>query len=304
MVGGSSPLLRLLGRLMLLLTILASLQIGGTALGITVMDEAGRQVEVPSRRQRIVSLAPSITEMLFALGAGNRVVGVTQFSNYPPASAHLPKVGSYVQPNIEKILALRPDLVIAIKDGNPKIVVDRVTEVGVPTFVIDPKSLDGVITSVRNIGRIVDTEQSGSRIALQMSARIREVEQKVSGAPRYRVFFQIGAEPIVSAGRGTFIDILIKTAGGVNITGEMTAYPNLSLEQVLLARPEIILITSMAREGGFERIRRFWSQWPELPAVASNRIHIVNSDILDRPSPRIVDGLEMLARLIHPERFK
>lgn len=268
------------------------------------IDEVGRKVEVPERSERIVSLAPSITEILFALGAGERVVGVTQFSNYPPEAKSLARVGSYVNLNIEKILALRPDLVIGIKDGNPKMVVERLHQVGVPVFVIDPRTLEGVVHSIVNIGRVTGTREKASQLARRLRARIREVERKVSGASRPRVFFQIGIQPIVSAGKGTFIDILIKTAGGLNIVEEMAAYPHLSVEQVLVARPEIILITSMSRQQGFEQAKRFWQRWPGLPAVEDNRIFIVDSDILDRPSPRIVEGLEMLARLIHPEKFR
>jgi iron complex transport system substrate-binding protein len=271
---------------------------------VTLTDEAGREVRVPEGSQRIVSLAPSITEILFALGAGPRVVGVTQYSNYPPEAARLPKVGSYVNLSLEKILALRPDLVIGIRDGNPKAVIDRLAELGVPCYIVDPTSLDGVITTVGNIGRTVGREEAADQIAGQMASRIREVERRVAGLARPRVFYQIGVEPIVSAGQGTFPNILIEAAGGKNVAGAMAAYPQLNVEQVLVARPEIIIVTSMTREYDFERVKSFWGRWPDLPAVAGARIYVVDSDLMDRPSPRIVDGLETLARLIHPERFK
>jgi iron complex transport system substrate-binding protein len=261
-------------------------------------------VRIPDSTERIVSLAPSITEILFSVGAGPRVVGVTQFSNYPPEAMRLPKVGSYVNLNLEKILALRPDLVIGIRDGNPKAVIDRLAELGVPTYVVDPKSLQGVIRTVRNIGRVVGCDRAAERVAGQMASRIREVEGRVAGIPQPRVFYQIGVEPIVSAGQGTFPNMLIETAGGRNVAADMAAYPQLSVEQVLVARPEIIIVTSMTREYEFERAKRFWSQWPGLPAVAADRIFVADSDLLDRPSPRIVEGLETLARLIHPERFR
>jgi iron complex transport system substrate-binding protein len=277
----------------------------GTALGRTVRDEAARTVRVPEWSERIVSLAPSITEILFALGAGGRVVGVTRFSDYPPEAGRLPKVGSYVELSIEKILVLKPDLVIATKDGNPKAVVDRLAELGVPAYVIDPRTLEGVLASIRDIGRLIGAEEAASRVTRQMAARIRRVERRVSGRPRPRVFFQIGTEPIVSAGRDTFTDILIRTAGGLNVTGEMTSYPQLSLERVLEARPEIIFISPMAGPSGtFTRLQHFWQQWPGLPAVKNGRIYLVNADICDRPSPRIVGALEQLARMIHPEAFQ
>ena len=284
--------------------LLVSLPTTSAVGALTLTDEAGREVRVPDRSERIVSLAPSITEILFAIGAGSRVVGVTQYSNYPPEAVRLPKVGSYVNLSLEKILALRPDLVIGIRDGNPKAVIDRLTELVVPCYIVDPKSLQGVVTTVRNIGRAVGREQAADQIAGQMASRIREVERRVAGIARPRVFYQIGVEPIVSAGQGTFPNILIETAGGKNVAADMAGYPQLNVEQVLVARPEIIIVTSMTREYDFERVKGFWGRWPDLPAVAAARIYVVDSDLMDRPSPRIVEGLETLARLIHPERFK
>jgi iron complex transport system substrate-binding protein len=284
--------------------LLTSVATAGALWAVTLTDDVGREVQVPDRSQRVVSLAPSITEILFALGAGPRVVGVTQFSNYPAEAARLPKVGSYVNLSLEKILALRPDLAIGIRDGNPKAVIDRLAELGVPCYIVDPASLDGVITTVRNIGRAVGREQAAEKIAAQMASRIREVERRVAGLARPRVFYQIGVEPIVSAGRGTFPNILIETAGGKNVAAGMAAYPQLNVEQVLVARPEIIIVTSMTREYDFERVKAFWGRWPDLPAVARARIYVVDSDLMDRPSPRIVEGLETLAALFHPERFK
>ena len=297
--SAAAPLVRIVS-----VALLISLAIAGSVRAVTLTDEAGREVRVPEGSQRIVSLAPSITEILFALGAGPRVVGVTQYSNYPPEAARLPKVGSYVNLSLEKILALRPDLVIGIRDGNPKAVIDRLAELGVPCYIVDPTSLDGVITTVGNIGRTVGREEAADQIAGQMASRIREVERRVAGLARPRVFYQIGVEPIVSAGQGTFPNILIEAAGGKNVAGAMAAYPQLNVEQVLVARPEIIIVTSMTREYDFERVKSFWGRWPDLPAVAGARIYVVDSDLMDRPSPRIVEGLETLARLIHPERFK
>jgi iron complex transport system substrate-binding protein len=277
---------------------------GGNAQGASFTDELGRNVRVPERIERIVSLAPSITEIVFALGSGDRLVGVTRFSDYPPETSTIQKVGSYVNPDIEKIVALRPDLVLGTKDGNPKALVERLARLGVPTYVVNPRTLEEVVSTVRRLGQLIDAGPAASDLAGAMAERIRRVQRKVAGSPRPRVFFQIGVEPIVSAGRGTFIDVLIRMAGGVNVTGQMSAYPHLSVERVLVARPEIIFVSSMARGRAFEKVKGFWEQWPGLPAVQGGRIHIVDSDILDRPSPRIVDGLETLAQLIHPQVFK
>jgi iron complex transport system substrate-binding protein len=287
--------------LFLLIALLGSAPI---ARATTVVDEAGRKIRLPGRIDRIVSLAPSITEIIFALDQGHRLAAVTQFSNYPPQAKQIPRVGSYVNLDIEKILAVRPDLVIGIKDGNPKHVVDRLAELGVPSFIINPKNLQEVIRSIRKISQVIGAQAAAAHLTRQMSERIRQVQKSVAGSSSPRVFIQIGVEPIVSAGRGTFIDVLIKLAGGTNAAGEMAGYPHLNLEQVFVARPEIIFITSMARQGSFAEVKRFWQKWPGLPAVENERIYIIDSDLCDRPSPRIVEGLEILARKIHPERFK
>jgi iron complex transport system substrate-binding protein len=287
-----------------LLVLLVCGYLSGVAQAITLTDEAGRQVQVPEQVNRIVSLAPSITEIVFALGAGDRLVGVTQFSNYPPRAEQLPKVGSYVELDIERILDLRPDLVISIKDGNPKIVIDRLSELGVPSYVVNPRTLDNILITIRSIGLVIGVEDNAATLTRQMSKQIRQVKQKVATSARPKVFVQIGLEPIVSAGRGTFIDVLIRAAGGINAIGEMTGYPHLNVEHVLAAKPDVIFITSMARQPSFQQAKQFWQQWPGLPAVEQDRIYIIDSDLCDRPSPRIVEGLEIMARKIHPERFK
>jgi len=269
----------------------------------TVTDEAGRLVAVPEYCKRIVSLAPSITEILFALGAGNRVVGVSQFSNYPVQARKVAKVGSYVYPNLERIVALQPDLVIGTRDGNPKVLVERLSELGIPVFVTDPKNLEEITVTVTNIGRVIGAEEAASSLARQMTRRIHQVEARVCGEPRPKVFFQIGIEPVISAGRGTFIDVLIRKAGGLNIAASSSGYPRFNIERVLVAQPQVIIITSMARGFSFEKAKQFWQQWPQIPAVKHKLIYPIDSDICDRPSPRIVDGLETLARIIHPERF-
>ena len=268
-----------------------------------VTDEVGRTVLLPEQVNRIVSLAPSITEIIFAVGAGERLVGVSHFSNYPVQAASLTKVGSYIQPSIEKILVLRPDLVIGIKDGNPVSVIERLTELKIPTFIVNPKSLEEVVITIKNIGSVVGAADKSAVLAKQMTRRIRQVDEKVSKSPRPKVLFQIGFEPIVSAGKGTFIDALIRRAGGYNVTGRYSGYPHLNVEQVLLARPEIIFTAGMTNNMVLQKVKDFWQQWPNIPAVKKDKIYAIDADICYRPSPRIIEGLEALARKIHPERF-
>lgn len=276
-----------------------------SAVAKTVTDQFGRHVRVPDRPVRIVSMAPSITEILFALDLSDRLVGATQFSDYPAAAGKLPKVGSYVYLDVEKIVALKPDLCLAVKDGNPISVVSKLESVDIPVYAVDPRNLDAVMDTLLELGRLLDVNHKAKAIVADMTGRIQQVKRQVSGAAhRPVVFFQIGISPIVSVGTRTFIHELIVMAGGKNPAQGRTPYPRFSKEQVIRMRPEVMIITSMARQAVFEQVRSDWQQWPELPAVKNDRIFLVESNVMDRPTPRLVDGLELMARLIHPDRFK
>ncbi|MFP4194566.1 MAG: ABC transporter substrate-binding protein [Desulfobacterales bacterium] len=269
-----------------------------------VEDHAGRRVNVPDDPRRVVSLAPSITEMVFAVGRGGLLAGVTQFSNYPREAEKIPSVGSYVSLDIEKIVSLNPDLCLAIKDGNPLRVIRRLEELGIPVYAVDPTDLESVIETIEKIGSLLDAENEADKVAADMKKGLAEVQKKLSGISRRPgVFFQIGANPVISAGSDTLIHELITRAGGRNLAGEHAGYPKYSTEEVLALSPEIIVVTSMNRQKAFEQVVRKWKQWKNLPAAANDRIYLVDSDIVDRPSPRLVEGLEELAGLIHPERF-
>ncbi len=275
-----------------------------SASAAAVVDQLGRTVSVPQHPVRIVSLAPSITEVVFALGVEDRLVGVTRFSDYPAAARVLPKVGSYVQLDLEKIVSLEPDLCIAVKDGNPKAVVRRLETLGVPVYAVDPRNVEAVIDTIVEIGGLLDAEKSAAALAAGLRARIQRVEEKAASAPhKPGVFFQIGITPIVSVGTDTFIHELIEMAGGKNLAAGPTPYPRFSREQVLALAPEVFIITSMARGETFDRVKAEWESWPSMPAASAGRIHLVDSNLFDRASPRLVDGLEVLAGIIHPDIF-
>ncbi|MCF8051266.1 MAG: cobalamin-binding protein [Desulfobacterales bacterium] len=270
----------------------------------TVVDQLGRTVSVPEHPERIVALAPSITEIVFALNAEDRLAGVTRFSDYPEAAHRLPKVGSYVHLDLEKIVSLAPDLCIAVKDGNPIGVIRRLEALGIPVYAVDPRDIDSVIDTIVELGRIVDARPRAEALAADLRRRVDQVRSNAGKAPRKpKVFFQIGIAPIVSVGTETFIHELIELAGGTNLAAGSTPYPRFSREQVLAMAPEIFIITSMARGQTFERVKSEWEQWPSMPAAKTGRILLVDSNLFDRSSPRLVDGLEELARIIHPEIF-
>jgi iron complex transport system substrate-binding protein len=271
----------------------------------TIIDQLGRHVTVPEKPERIVSLAPSITEIVFALDQGHRLKGVTTYSDFPPDAKKLPKVGSYVHLDLEKIVALKPDLCIAIKDGNPIAVAQRLESLKIPVYAVNPRNLETVMQTVQEIGGLLNVEDKADNLVQSMNSRIQNVQSLAAKAAyRPRVFFQIGVSPIVSVGTHTFSHELIVLAGGKNLAEGPVAYPRYSIEQVLALSPEVFIITSMARAAVFEQVKSEWSRWPNIPAVRNHRIFIEDSNLFDRPTLRLVDGLELMARLIHPELFE
>lgn len=266
-----------------------------------LVDQVGRRVEIPAPPERIVSLMPSITEIVFELGEGHRLKGVTLYSDEPPAATELPRVGSYVNPDLEKIVSLRPDLCLAVRDGNPLQLVERLTELGIPVYTIDPRNLTEIMESVMLLGRVLGAEDRARDIVGRIRTKITAAAQKVAqAAARPRVFFQIDASPLVSAGSNTFIDQLITQAGGINLATGPTAYPRYSWEDVLLMQPEVVIIASMAGGYSEEELKAAWRRWPEVPAVRNKRLHVVNADLFDRPTPRLADGLALLVDILHP----
>ena len=270
-----------------------------------VTDPLGRTLTVPDSPSRVVALAPSVTEIVYALGQERRLVGVTEYSDSPPEAKALYRVGSYVKLDLERIVALKPDLCIAVKDGNPRDAVERLMSLHIPVYAVDPRSLDMVLSTITQIGALLEAKDRAQTLVSSLQGRIARVTDIVARTNLHpRVFIQIGLTPIVSAGTHTFIHELIERAGGINLAEGDTPYPRFSREQVLALAPDVIVITSMESASNFEQARAEWLQWPCLPAARDQRIFIEDADLFNRPSPRLVEGLEHLARLIHPELFK
>lgn len=285
-----------------MMTALPLISVGSPSVAKTITDQLGRHVTVPDKPQRVVSLAPSITEIVFALDQGHRLQGVTTYSDFPPEAVKLPKVGSYVHLDLEKIVALKPDLCIAIKDGNPRVIAQRLESLKIPVYAVDPNNLETIMKTVLEIGTLLNAKDRANQLVQNMDLRIQKVKSLVAKTThRPRVFLQIGVSPIVSAGTHTFIHELIVIAGGINLSAGPIPYPRFSREKVLALSPEIIIITSMARSAVFEKVKAEWEKWPNMPAVRNQRIYVEDSNFFDRPTPRLVDGLELLIRLIHPE---
>ena len=271
----------------------------------TFIDEAGREVIFPFPPGRIVSLAPNITEILFSLGLDEEIVGVSIHCNFPEEAKSKPRVGTYISLDFEKITSLKPDLIIATGAGNTRDMVDRLGKLGFPSYVIYPKNFDDILRSILHIGEVVNRGKEAREITEEMRKRSQRVVELTKGLPRPKVFIQIGDTPIVTVGRGSFADDLIRLVGGENIAGkEKEGYPRFGMEEILKRSPEVIVISSMNPKGDYQKILREWNRWKTIPAVKNGRIHLIDSDLLDRPSPRIINGLEELARVLHPDRFK
>ena len=288
-----------------MMTILLFISLDKSSVAKTLTDQLGRHVTVSDQPQRVISLAPSITEIVFALGQGHRLKGVTTYSDFPPEALKLPKVGSYVQLDLEKIVALKPDLCIAIKDGNPIAVARRLESLKIPVYAVNPRNLESIMQTVQEVAGLLNVQEKADKLVKSMNLRIQKVKSLVAKTTyRPRVFFQIGVSPIVSVGTNTFSHELIVLAGGKNVAQGPIAYPRYSTEQVLALSPEVIIITSMARVAIFKQVKAEWNRWPNMPAVRNHRIFIEDSNLFDRPTLRLVDGLELMVKLIHPELFE
>jgi len=282
--------------IILLLCSAISLQAG------VFQDSLGRDVILRSIPVRIISLAPSITEMVYFLGLGDRLVGVTRFSYFPKEAQKKPKVGVYTDINVEKVITLSPDLVIATADGNKRGDVEMLEEAGIPVYVINPRKVDQVLDTIERLGETCGVPDRAKRLVGYLRERVVRVVRAVEKKGRPRVLLLINVRPLMSVNRNTIHHDIIQLAGGWNMTGDQPiTYPKLNMEEVIRKGPDVIIISSMERGGEFERARKQWFQWPTLPAVRKGNVYLLDSDLIDRPAPRIVRGLEEMARLIHPE---
>ncbi|MFB0508525.1 MAG: ABC transporter substrate-binding protein [Thermodesulfobacteriota bacterium] len=276
-------------------------EVGFSATRVFV-DEVGRRVRVPDPPKRIVSLSPSITEILFSLGLEERIVGVSNHSDFPLQALAKPRVGSYINPNVERTISLNPDLILATAAGNPREFVDRMESLGLSVYTVFPKDFDGILTSISHIAMVTGSEHCGARVIREMRSRKERILQLTRGRIKPKVFFQIGTAPIVTVGKGSFADDLISLAGGRNIAGgESMKYPRYSIEEILVKAPDVIIITSMDPRGDSQKLAEQWNRWETIPAVKQGRVFVIDSDLVDLPSPRIIDGLEGIARILHPE---
>jgi iron complex transport system substrate-binding protein len=269
------------------------------AFPLTITDDAGRQVTIERSPTRIVSIAPSNTEMLFALGLEERIAGVDSYSTYPPEAALKPQVGSYLEPDLERVVAAEPDLILAT-EAHVGTVLPELDALGLPTVVIEPTDLDEVFSGMLLVGTIADTSPQAKQVVCELQARVDAVTAAVAGAPRPRVFFELSPD-LYTAGPGSFVDDLISRAGGDNVAaGAAELWPQLSAEAVVSADPQVILLADHEAGVTAEQVAAR-PGWQNVSAVQQGRIVSLDSDLVARPGPRVVDGLEAIAAALHPD---
>jgi len=288
--------------------LLASFFCSGGVEAASLIDDLGIEVELSAPPERIVSLAPSNTELLFALGLGEKVVGVTEVCNFPEQVTQVEKVAGFNVLNLEKIVAASPDLVLASR-GNDIEGIRSLREFGINVFSLDIQSLDQLLVAVDRIGNLCAKERAATRLRSELQERIAAVDLRLTTIKsRPRVMWGYWSDPVYTAGPGTMIGDLISRAGGVNVGDAASGtWPQVGLETILVWAPEIIITTynpvgvdSLAAE--VTRLRRT-DGWQRVPAVLEGRLYFIEPDLLLRPGPRLVDAYEQVARLIHPSLF-
>jgi len=267
----------------------------------TFVDDLGRKLYLAKPPTRIISLAPSITEMLFALGLNEEIVGVTEFCDYPPAALEKPKVG-YSRPNLESIVGLQPDLLLAPKSFMRVDLLQKLEQLKIPTFVFAPQTVEEIMAHIQMLGRMVGRSHEGNAQTVELRKQISTLSQQVDGLPRPTMLYVLNSNPLITVGPGSFIHHLIELAGGRNAAEEATTpYPRLTMEEVLRQNPDFLVFPVGRFEGIPQSEQDTWKRWDTLNAVKHDRMFQVQSDLLNRPGPRIIEGLKQLVNVLHPE---
>ena len=273
------------------------------AADIRVTDDAGRTVVLAAPAQRIVSLAPHVTELLYAAGAGAKVVGVVQYSDYPEAAKALPRVGGYTAVDMEAVVALKPDLVIAWKSGNRNQQYDRLEKLGIPVFVNEPRSLDDVARSLETFGRLAATSTEAGVAAAAFRARRDALAARYAQRPPVEVFYQIWNKPLMTINGKHLISDVMALCGGHNVFAELPILaPTVTEEAVLAAAPQVIVASGMgdSRPEWLDS----WRRWTTLPAVVRDNLFFIPPELLQRHTPRILDGATRLCEQLEQARAK
>jgi iron complex transport system substrate-binding protein len=306
---GLSNSIRLTARAVLILAVLwitacsHSTAINRTAYTRQITDDAGRVVSLPESVHRVISLAPNLTEIVFAVGAGRTLVGNTTYCDYPAEAKNVEKVGDTLHPSLERIIALKPQVVLVSTASQLEVFTEQLKSHNIAVFVTDPHDLEGVFRSIEQIGEIVGNVEQARALVSSLRVRVVALDNALKEFPRVRVFYQLSAEPLYTAGHDSFVTDLLKRAGADSVTANVPgAWPKYSAEAALAAKPEAIILPTGGSMG--EGNGTVASALVRSPAAQHGRVYKINDDHLVRPGPRAVDGLEEMARALHPEAFK
>jgi iron complex transport system substrate-binding protein len=264
-----------------------------------VLDDLNRRIKIPQRIERAVSLAPNLTEIVFAVGAGDKLVGVTSYCNFPSEAQKIQKIGDTLSPNIENIIALKPQIVLVSTASQMENFAKTLEQQNIAVFVTNPNSLDDIYKSINQIGEIFNQNENAKQVVDQLKERVAKIEAKTNAAKDTKVFVQIDKNSLYTVGRESFITDLITRAGGVSVTESVAAaYPNISKETAFGLNPEAIILSESPDNDAPSEV------FKNSPAVKNGKVFKINADILSRPAPRIVDALEQISRALHPELFE
>lgn len=265
---------------------------------IEIYDDLGRKIELQNPPERIVSLAPSITETLFFLGLGDKVVGVTKYCNYPPEAQSKTIIGGVIDPNYEIILSLKPDIVMMTVEGNTKESFNKLSDLGLKIFVTNPRNFEGVFKTILDIGKICKVETRAKFLVDSLRAELEKIKKINSGKYKPKVFVLLSLNPLMTAGKNTFINEIIENAGGINIgKNSKQNYPIFNREEILKLNPDIIILTES--KIGKDELLNLFPEWKHINAIKENKIFKIDPDILLRPSPRVVLATKIIAQLIN-----
>lgn len=290
--------LRALSTLLLLISLLLTGQ--GHAQAVSAVDDNGQTVGLPRPAQRIISLAPSLTELLFSMGAGPAIVGVMDYSNYPPQATTLPVVGRHDMLDMERIIALQPDLIVAWRSGNPRNSLQRLADLGVAVYVAEPDSLDSIASHLERLGALTGQHSSALQLADDFRSRLETLGTQYSNSLPVRVFYQVWHSPLISVGGSELINDIINVCGGENIFAELSSGPKVNLEDVLARNPQVIIASGEddAAPGWLQD----WRRWSQLTAVSNNHLYAIPPDLVQRHSLRALQGAELMCAYIDQAR--
>ncbi|MCK9284848.1 MAG: cobalamin-binding protein [Rhodocyclaceae bacterium] len=280
-----------------------ALAAGNAHAEMVVVDDTGVAVRLPAPAQRIVSLAPHITETLFAAGAGGRIVGTVEYSDYPAAAKSIPSVGGYAQVNLEAVVALKPDLVIGWQSGNTAAHVAKLKALGLPLYLTQPNRIEDIAHSIEDYGRLAGTEAVAAPAAREFRNRLAALKTRHATQPPVRVFYQVWKQPLTTVNGEQIISDAIRTCGGVNVFADLKGLaPNVSVEAVLASDPDAIVASGM--DASRPEWLDDWRRWPQLKAVARGNLFHIAPGLIQRHTPRLLEGTRLLCEQLEAVRAR